>query len=52
MLCVIYANDTIFARPDEDQIAQEIVGFGVSKFETQHKFQLRDEGEVGDFLGI
>jgi hypothetical protein len=25
---------------------------GDSKFEEQHKFELRDEGEVGDFLGI
>jgi hypothetical protein len=27
-------------------------GLGVSKYETQHKFQLHDEGKVGDFLGI
>jgi hypothetical protein len=31
-----------FAGPDEKQIAQEIIGLGVSKFEMQHKFQLRD----------
>jgi hypothetical protein len=43
---------TIFAGPDEDQIVQKIIGVGVSQFETQHKCQLRDEGEVGDFLGI
>jgi hypothetical protein len=35
-----------------DQIAREIKGLGVSKYETQHKFQLRDEGEVGYFLVI
>jgi hypothetical protein len=52
MSCVIYIDDTFFAGPDEKQIAQEIIGLGVSKFETQHKFQLRNVGEVGDFLGI
>jgi hypothetical protein len=34
------------------KIAEEISGLGVSKYETQHSFQLRDEGEVVDFLGI
>jgi hypothetical protein len=52
LLCVIYVDDTIFSGPDENQIAQEIIGLRVSKFETQHKFQLRDEGEVGDFFDI
>jgi hypothetical protein len=52
LICVIYVDDTIFAGPNADQIAREIKGLGVSKYEAQHKFQLRDEGEVGDFLGI
>jgi hypothetical protein len=43
---------TIFARPNTAKIQGEIKSFGVSKFEEQHKFELRDEGEVGDFLGI
>jgi hypothetical protein len=45
LICVIYVDDTIFAGPNADQIAREIKGLGVSKYEAQHKFQLRDEGE-------
>jgi hypothetical protein len=45
-------DDTIFAGPDAAKIHDEIKILGVSKFEEQHKFELRDEGEVGDFLGI
>jgi hypothetical protein len=52
LMCVIYVDDTIFSGPNADQIARDIEGLGVSKCEAQHKFQLRDEGEVGDFLGI
>jgi hypothetical protein len=52
LICVIYVDDTIFAGPDEFKIAEEIAGLGVIKNKTQHSFQLRDEGEVGDFLGI
>jgi hypothetical protein len=52
LICVIYVDDTIFAGPDASKIAEEFTGLGVSKYETQHSFQLRDEGEVGDFLGI
>jgi hypothetical protein len=52
LICVIYVDDTIFARPDTSNIVEEIDGLGVSKYETQHSFQLRDKGEVGDFLGI
>jgi hypothetical protein len=52
LICVIYVDDTISAGPDASKIAEEIDGLGVSKYETQHSFQLRDEVEVGDFLGI
>jgi hypothetical protein len=52
LLFVICVDDTIFTGPDEDQLAQEIIGLGVSKFETQHNFQLCDEGEFEDLLGI
>jgi hypothetical protein len=48
----IYVDDTIFAGPNTDQISREIEGLGVSKYETQHKFQLCEEGEVRDLLGI
>jgi hypothetical protein len=52
LICVIYLDDTIFAGPYKVKIAEEIAGLGVSKYETQHSFQLRDKGELGDFLGI
>jgi hypothetical protein len=51
-ICVVYVDDTIFAGPDADKLSAEIKSLGVSSDETQHSFQLRDEGEVGDFLGI
>jgi hypothetical protein len=51
-ICVVYVDDTIFAGPDADKLAAEIKSLGVSSDENQHSFQLRDEGEVGDFLGI
>ena len=31
---------------------QKILGLGVSENEQRHKFELRDEGEVGNILGI
>ena len=52
MICVVYVDDTILAGPDINAIEEEIRGLGVSKDEQRHTFQLRDEGEVGDFLGI
>jgi hypothetical protein len=51
-ICVIYVNDTIFAGPDAKKLAKEITSLRVSSDDNQHSFQLRDEGEVGDFLGI
>jgi hypothetical protein len=38
LICVVYVDDTIFARPNAFQIAREIEGIGVSKYETQHRF--------------
>jgi len=52
IICVVYVDDTIFAGPDSVAIEREIKGLGVSDDEHRHKFELRDEGEVGDFLGI
>ena len=52
MICVAYVDDTIITGPDSVAIDKEIAGLGVSKDEQCHKFELRDEGEVGDFLGI
>jgi hypothetical protein len=51
-VCVVYVDDTIFAGPDAEVIAAEIKSLGVPDDEHQHTFQLRDEGEVGDFMGI
>ena len=52
MICVIYVDDTILAGPDTSLLEKEIKGLGVSTDEQSHEFQLRNEGEVGDFLGI
>jgi hypothetical protein len=52
LICVIYVDDTIFAGPDATKIQEVIKSLGVSNFEEQHKFELRDEGKVGEFLGI
>jgi hypothetical protein len=51
-MCVVYVDDTIFAGPDAKMLEQEIRPLGVASDEYDHSFQLRDEGEVGDFLGI
>ena len=52
MICLIYVDDTIIAGPDSAAIDREIHNLGVSNDEQHHQFELRDEGEVGDFLGI
>ena len=52
MICLVYVDDTILASPDSKAIEHEITGLGVSTDEQRHQFQLRDEGKVGNFLGI
>ena len=52
VICVVYVDDTILAGPDAAAIEREIKGLGVSADEQRHHFELRDEGAVGDFLGI
>ena len=52
MICVVYVDDTIIAGPDADKIEELITDLGVAGEEKRHTFELRDEGEVGDFLGI
>lgn len=52
MMCVVYVDDTILAQADEAELEREIANLGVQKGELAHKFELRTEGEVGDFLGI
>ena len=52
LICFVYVDDIILAGPDGDELEKEIINLGVEKEEYQHKFELRNEGEVGDFLGI
>jgi hypothetical protein len=51
-MCVVYVDDTIFAGADVSIIEEETRKLGVSDTEQRHTFQLRNEGEVGAFLGI
>jgi hypothetical protein len=51
-ICVVYMDDTMFAGPDALLLEREIKSLGVKEDKCDHSFQLRDEGEVGDFLGI
>ena len=52
MLCVIYVDDTILAGLDDAALEEAIKSLGIAEEEQRHTFELRDEGEVGDFLGI
>eukprot|EP00972_Heterocapsa_arctica_P067745 10002557-Heterocapsa_arctica.AAC.2 len=52
MICVVYVDDTIITGPDSTAIDDLIRNLGVADQEQVHTFQLRDEGEVGAFLGI
>ena len=52
LICLVNIDDTILAGPNMDDINKEIAGLGVSDEDQVHRFQLRDEGQVGDFLGI
>jgi hypothetical protein len=51
-VCVVYVDNTIYAGPDSARLEAAIKSLGVSDDEHQYLFQLRDEGKVGDFLGI
>ena len=52
MIVVVYVDDTIIAGPNAQEIEDLITQLGVCSDEQRHTFELRDEGEVGDFLGI
>jgi hypothetical protein len=52
MMVVVYVDDTIICGPDSKEIEKLIVDLGVSDDEHREVFELRDEGNVGDFLGI
>ena len=49
---MIYVDDTILAGPNPLELEKLITDLGISSEEHCHSFDLRDEGEVGDFLGI
>ena len=51
-MCVIHADDTIIAGLDSDDIEHERKLLGITNDTYSHTFQLRDKGEVGNFLGI
>ena len=52
MMVVVYVDDTIICGPDAAEIEKLIVDLGVSDDEHREVLELRDEGNVGDFLGI
>lgn len=49
---LVYVDDNILAGPNLDNVNKEIQGLEVSNKDQVHSFQLRDEGQLGDFLGI
>ena len=52
VICIIYIDDTILARLDAVALEEVIKSLGTAEEEQQYTFELRDEGEVDDFLGI
>ena len=52
MICLIYVDDTIITGPDAEAIESLIHSLGIAVDDQVHTFELRDEGEVGAFLGI
>ena len=52
MAFVIYVDDTVIVGLDSVAIEEPITNLGIAKNEQHHSFDLREESEVGDFLGI
>ena len=52
MICIIYIYDTILAGPDTVALEEVVKILGITEEEQHCTFELRDEGEVVDFLGI
>ena len=52
MMVVVYVDDTIICGPEAKEIEKLITDLGVGEDEHREVFELRDEGNVGDFLGI
>ena len=52
IIFLVYVDDAILSGTDKQSIEAEIKSLGVSSDEHRHEFGLRDEGEVGNLLGI
>ena len=52
MIYVINVDDIILAGPDVVVLEEVIKSLGITEEEQRYTFELRDEGEVGDFLCI
>ena len=52
MMCVVYVDETIIPSPDPASIDSLITSLGIAEEKYRQTFDLRDEGEVGDLLGI
>ena len=52
IICLVYVDDKILCVPNLDEINEEIRGLRTKGEDQVHSFQLKDEGQVGDFLGI
>ena len=49
MIYVINVDDIILARPDVLVLEEVIKSLEITEEEQRYTFELRDEGEVGDF---
>ena len=52
MIRLVYVDYAILAVTNKQYIGYEIKTLGVSFDERSHELGLRDEGKIGDFLGI
>ena len=52
IICAIYVDDTILVGPDAAALEEVIKSLSIAEEEHQYTFELRDEGEVSNFLGI
>ena len=52
IICVVHVDDTIFASLSGGVLEAEIANLGIGSERKVHSFQLRNEWEVGNFLGI
>ena len=50
--CLVYVDDTILVGLNLEKLNKEITGLGVSNKNQNCSFQLKNEGQVGYFVGI